>query len=117
MVGTAWIGELRKGVMEMCVLHLLSAQPCYGYEIAQKLADRQSLAIKESTLYLILARLEREALVTVTKRVSERGPKRRYFELNAEGRARLAAMRHYWGEMSSDIAELLEREGNTNGKR
>ena len=97
--------------MELCVLHLLAHRPGYGYEIAQTLAQFQSLSLKESTLYLILARLERDHLVDVSLRASERGPKRRYFQLNADGRARLAAMSQYWQDMSADMAALLETKG------
>ena len=108
MAKTSWIGELRKGVMELCVLHLLSTRPGYGYQIAQTLADYPSLTMKESTLYLILARLQREELVKVTLKASERGPKRRYFELNTAGRARLSAMTQYWSELAIDVATLLD---------
>lgn len=98
---------MRKGVVELCVLGLLDEQPGYGYEINQQLSERSTLSLKESTLYLLLARLEREGLVMVERRVSERGPKRRYFSLNAAGRARLMGMASFWNEMVIDVDQIL----------
>ena len=110
MAQTSWTGEMRKGVMELCVLHLLAQQSGYGYQLAQSLAAYPSLTLKESTLYLMLARLEKDGLLSVTLQASARGPKRRYFTLNTDGRARLAAMSTFWSEFSRDAAQLLGQE-------
>ena len=106
----AWSGEMRKGVVELCVLALLDDGPAYGYQIAQRLALHPSLSMKESTLYLLLARLQKEGLVAVEMRASERGPKRRYFSLNADGRARLKGMASFWGEMKEDVGAVIGGE-------
>lgn len=103
----AWSGEMRKGVVELSVLALLDREPGYGYQIAQKLAQHPSLSMKESTLYLLLARLQKEGLVAVEMRVSERGPKRRYFSLNSDGRARLRGMASFWHEMKEDVGAVM----------
>ncbi len=103
----AWSGEMRKGVVELCVLALIDSEPGYGYQIAQKLAEHPSLTMKESTLYLLLARLQKEGLVAVEMRASERGPKRRYFSLNTDGRARLSGMASFWNEMQDDVSSVL----------
>jgi len=105
-----WLSEMRKGVVELSVLALLDREPGYGYQIAQKLAQHPSLLMKESTLYLLLARLQKEGLVAVEMRASERGPKRRYFSLNAQGRARLKGMASFWSEMKEDVGAVMEDE-------
>ena len=99
---------MKKGVMELCVLRLVSAGPNYGYGLAQQLDSYTALAMKESTLYLILARLQKEKLIAVKLKASERGPKRRYFSLTAEGRARLAGMEAFWFEFAADVNALLK---------
>ncbi len=107
----AWAGEMRKGVVELCVLALLDGEPAYGYQIAQRLEQHPSLSMKESTLYLLLARLQKEGLVTVEMKASERGPKRRYFSLNADGRARLNGMTSFWNEMRGDVSAVFGGDG------
>lgn len=99
---------MRKGVMELCVLNLLRSGPNYGYGIAQKLAPYETLQVKESTLYLILARLQKENLISATSKASERGPARRYFSLTADGKARLAGMEAFWKDYSEDVTTLIE---------
>lgn len=94
--------------MELCVLRLVSAGPSYGYGLAQQLDTYPALTMKESTLYLILARLQKEKLISVKLKASERGPKRRYFSLTAEGKARLAGMEAFWFEFSTDVSALLK---------
>lgn len=106
----AWAGEMRKGIVELCVLALLDGEPAYGYQIAQRLEQYPSLSMRESTLYLLLARLQKEGLVTVEMRESERGPKRRYFSLNTDGRARLRGMASFWGEMRDDVSAVTTGE-------
>lgn len=101
---------MKKGVIELCILRLLSAAPNYGYGIAQQLESYNALSMKESTLYLILARLQKDKLISVKLRASVRGPKRRYFSLTSEGRARLLGMETYWRDFSSDVDQLLKGE-------
>lgn len=99
---------MRKGVMELCVLKLLLSGPNYGYGIAQQLALYETLQVKESTLYLILARLQKENLISAETRASERGPARRYFALTADGKARLAGMEAFWKDYSKEVSALIE---------
>ena len=105
-----WQTEMRKGLAEMCVLSALSGEAAYGYKITQILENFQTLRMKESTLYLILARLERDDLVTVRKVASDRGPKRKYFSLTSAGRERLVNMQIFWRAFSEDISGFLDRE-------
>jgi PadR family transcriptional regulator PadR len=108
-----WQSEMRKGVAEMYVLSALSDEDAYGYRITQILEQFQTLAMRESTLYLILARLERDALVTVRKVASAKGPKRKYFALTPSGRERLMNMRVFWRAFSGDVSAFLDREPDT----
>jgi len=101
-----WITQLRKGLLDFCVLNLLSHGEAYGYEIAQRLKSLQALAVTESTLYPILARLRAEGLLSVRTGASSDGPPRRYFSLTPEGRERLIEMNVYWADLNRAIAGL-----------
>jgi PadR family transcriptional regulator PadR len=105
-----WQSEMRKGIAEMYVLSALSGDDLYGYRVTQILEKFQTLVMKESTLYLILARLERDRLVTVRKVASDKGPKRKYFALSPTGRERLMNMTLFWRAFSQDVTEFLNRE-------
>jgi len=101
-----WITQLRKGLLEFCLLNLLAQGEAYGYEIAQRLKALEALAVTESTLYPILARLREEGLLAVRTGESSDGPPRRYFSLTPEGRERLAEMNVYWAQLNAVIARL-----------
>jgi PadR family transcriptional regulator PadR len=105
-----WQSEMRKGVAEMCVLSAISGEAAYGYKITQTLEAFETLSMRESTLYLILARLERENLVTVRKVASDKGPKRKYFSLTPAGRERLLSMKLFWQTFSQDVTVFINRE-------
>lgn len=103
----AWITQLRKGLLEFCILCALEGRESYGYEIVQQLKGLEELAASESTVYPILARLRTEGLLKVRSSPSPDGPPRRYFSLTAIGRRRAAEMKSYWSELNKSIDALL----------
>jgi PadR family transcriptional regulator PadR len=107
-----WVTQLRKGLLELCVLNLLSGGESYGYEIVQRLKSVEALAVTESTVYPILSRLRKDGHLKVRSEPSPGGPPRRYFCLTRLGRAYLGEMNTYWGELVSAIASLGEKEGS-----
>lgn len=105
-----WITQLRKGLLEFCVLNLLAHGETYGYDIAQRLKTLVALAVTESTLYPILARLREEGWLAVRTAPSPGGPPRRYFSLTEDGRRHLAQMNAYWAQLQHVISQL--QQGN-----
>jgi len=103
-----WVTQLRKGLVEFCLLRALSGGRTYGYGLARRLRGLQALAFTESTVYPALARLAEEQLVAVTERSSSQGPPRRYLSLTAKGKKRLAQMDTYWREVGRDLQSLQE---------
>jgi PadR family transcriptional regulator len=105
--------ELKRGSLELVVLHLLSAGEAYGYEIVSKLTARTNgaLEITDGTLYPVLYRLERGGLVAVRWETPNRGVPRKYYHLTAEGRVALRALRKEWTTFASAMADLLREEG------
>lgn len=103
-----WVSQLRKGMVEFCVLLVLSRGEDYGYGVLKELRRIEALAFSESTVYPVFGRLAEAGLVQSRKVASDRGPPRRYYRLTPLGRAELAAMRVYWGEVLSGLDQLLD---------
>ena len=102
-----WVSQLRKGVVELCVVGALADGEAYGYQILQRLRKAERLAITESTVYPILVRLAKEGLVEVRVAPSPAGPPRRYYRLTDPGRAHLEEMHRHWDELNVAVNDLL----------
>jgi PadR family transcriptional regulator PadR len=107
--------ELKRGSLELIVLHLLAGGEAYGYEIVSKLTAETNgaLEVTDGTLYPVLYRLERAQLVTVRWETPERGVPRKYYRLTDAGRTELARLTHEWTTFANAMTTLLrsEREG------
>lgn len=104
-----WITQWRKGLLEYCVLLVLSRGESYGYEIVQALQAGDTLAVSESTVYPILSRLRAEKFLKVRDVPSDAGPPRRYFALTSLGRVRLSEMNAYWQVLNQALKQLQNR--------
>lgn len=98
--------EMLKGVLEGCVLEIISHEEIYGYEITRRLNALGFSDVVDGTVYTILVRLEKHKLVDIEKRPSDMGPPRKFYTLNEAGRKELAAFWAKWGFLSSKISEL-----------
>ncbi len=98
-----WITQLRKGLVEFCVLKVLGRGESYGYRIVQSLRVLEELTVTESTVYPVLTRLRRDGCLAVRAAPSPDGPPRRYFSLTALGRRRLGEMDAYWNDLTAAI--------------
>ena len=107
-----WSSQLRKGLIELCVLAVLRDDDAYGYLIVQRLSAG-GLPVSESTVYPILARLEQDRVLSVRTVPSTSGPPRRYYRLTTAGQARLRAMERHWQELTGAIAVLLAANRRT----
>ena len=88
--------ELRRGVLEYCVLAVMRDKETYAYEIVRALSDAGGLVTSEGTIYPLLSRLRRDRLVETTWRESESGPPRRYYRLTGEGHRALDTFVQDW---------------------
>lgn len=102
--------QLRKGVLEYCVLSLLRAEPRYGVDLANRLGGYDVLFASEGTLYPLLSRLRRQGWVESTWHESTAGPPRRYYELTPSGRTALATFTTAWSAFSQDVDSVLGQE-------
>ena len=101
-----WVTQLRKGLMEFCILNLLKHGESYGYDIIQSLQEIEELMVTDSTVYPILSRLRKDGYLKVRVRTSSAGPPRRYFSVTALGRQRIEEMNAYWDALHLAIEEL-----------
>ena len=104
----SWISQFRKGVTELVVLAALRKGEAYGYELLQRINRIDGLALTESTVYPLLARLKRDQLVKVRAAPSSSGPPRRYYRLTEAGRQRLCDMLDHWRRVGNSVEHLLK---------
>lgn len=97
-----------KGVLEGCVLEIISREETYGYEITRKLNELGFTDVVEGTVYTILVRLEKNQLVNIEKKPSELGPPRKFYTLNEAGLNELQLFWKKWEFLTSKINELKE---------
>lgn len=110
MQNTEWISQLRRGIMEFCILILINKKPTYGYELVLNLSKWDSLAITEGTLYPLLRRLQKEHHIESYWQESESGPPRKYYKITESGTELLNSMSITWGNFNNSIDELLNLE-------
>jgi PadR family transcriptional regulator PadR len=103
--------ELKRGSLELIVLHLLSPGERYGYEIVTTLTEQTdgALEVSDGTLYPVLYRLERAGFVAVRWETPERGVPRKYYRLTPEGLEELARLTHEWTSFARAMARLLRQ--------
>ena len=100
--------EMLKGVLEGCVLEIISRKATYGYEITRQLNALGFTDVVEGTVYTILIRLEKNKLVDIQKKPSDLGPPRKFYTLNDAGRRELRLFWAKWEFVSSKIKQLKE---------
>lgn len=100
--------EMLKGVLEGCVLEIISRKETYGYEITKTLNILGFEDVVEGTVYTILLRLEKNHLVDTEKKPSDMGPPRKLFKLNKAGQKELDDFWDRWNFLSDKIDELKE---------
>jgi PadR family transcriptional regulator PadR len=100
------ITEMLKGVLEGCVLEIISRGETYGYQITQQLRELGFTDVVEGTVYTITIRLEKNNLVEIEKKPSTKGPPRKFYTLNAAGQEQLDIFWKKWEFVSNRMNEL-----------
>lgn len=97
--------QLKKGVLGLCVLALLSRGNSYAYEIASKLSHAVDMG--EGTIYPLMRRMQNEGLVATYLEESPSGPPRKYYKLTAAGHDSLAAQLAEWRSFTAAVEGLI----------
>ena len=100
--------QLKKGVLGLCVLALLSATDSYAYEIASRLA--RDIGMGEGTIYPLMRRMQAEGLVETYLVESPAGPSRKYYRLTEAGRRAYAAQKSEWTEFARAVDGVLKAQ-------
>ncbi len=101
--------QLRRGVLEYCVLSLLRGEELSGFDLVRSLSETDGLVTSEGTIYPLLARLRSEGLVDTTWHESAQGPPRRYYQLTLDGQRALEMFIEQWGRFRDSVDRILER--------
>ena len=97
--------QMRKGMLEYCILLLLHREASYASDIMQKLKEAK-LIVVEGTLYPLLTRLKNEDLLSYEWIESTQGPPRKYYRLTAKGEAFLGELEVSWRELSDTVNHI-----------
>lgn len=97
--------QIKKGVLDMCILYCISQNEMYGYDIMQKM-HQYFPDVNESTFYAILRRLNKEGSAETYFGAESNGPPRKYYRITEEGKIRLQANIKDWNNISSKVNEI-----------
>lgn len=116
MESNAFGSQLRRGVIQYCVLALLEQREHYGFELVQELSRPGGLLISEGTIYPLLSRLRREGMVDTEWRESTSGPPRKYYRLTSLGSETLEHYHQQWRLVQDAVNDIVrgdEREDHS----
>lgn len=99
--------QMRKGLLELCILCLLQDQKSYATELLQALKDKNMIVV-EGTLYPLLNRMMREGYLRYEWRESVSGPPRKYYELTDSGKGLMHEMKGCWHDLSESVASIIK---------
>ncbi|WP_296817005.1 PadR family transcriptional regulator [Brevundimonas sp.] len=97
--------QLKKGVLGLCVLALLSADDNYAYEIASRLAN--DIGMGEGTIYPLMRRMQAEGLVETYLVESPSGPSRKYYRLTDAGRRAYESQKAEWTQFATAVDAII----------
>lgn len=109
--------QLRRGVLEYCVLALLRQREHYGFDLVRRLREGDGMVAGEGTIYPLLSRLRRDGLVETTWEQSPSGPPRRWYRITQAGTATLAAFVADWVRFRTTVDHFLQMEIDDDGQR
>ncbi|HSV76509.1 MAG TPA: PadR family transcriptional regulator [Bacteroidales bacterium] len=103
--------QMRKGVLEFCILSLLSGREAYANDLILSMKESRLLVV-EGTIYPLLTRLKNEGLLTYRWVESTGGPPRKYYSATQDGVAFLKELRQTWEELTAAVANATAGNGS-----
>jgi PadR family transcriptional regulator PadR len=100
--------QMRKGILEYCILSVLSRSSCYASDIIKELKEVKVIVV-EGTLYPILTRQKNAGLLSYRWEESQQGPPRKYYELTDDGRTYLVELDRSWLELVESVSQIRTR--------
>lgn len=108
-------GQMKKGVLEMCILHICTDVDMYGYEIMKRVTEAFP-EISESTVYAVLRRLSADGSTESYTGTVSGGPQRKYYCITPKGREELAAMTEMWKSTVAAVGKIGIKVSDTNNQ-
>lgn len=103
-----WQSQIRKGTLEFIILLVLRRRDYYGYELIKQIRETLDLETSEGTIYPLLTRLKKAALVTARWEHQETGMPRKYYQITSQGLQTLEDMQTEWELFAGSIRKLME---------
>jgi PadR family transcriptional regulator PadR len=100
--------QMRKGILEYCILSVLSRNSCYASDIIKELKEAEVIVV-EGTLYPLLTRQKNAGLLSYRWEESQQGPPRKYYELTDAGRSYLTDLHKSWQELVESVNHIRTR--------
>jgi PadR family transcriptional regulator PadR len=100
--------QMRKGILEYCILSILSRNSCYASDIIKELKEAKVIVV-EGTLYPLLTRQKNAGLLSYRWEESQQGPPRKYYELTPEGKEYLSDLDNSWDELVESVSLIRTR--------
>lgn len=101
--------QMRKGVLELCVLSVISDQEVYTSDILSSMKEAELLVV-EGTVYPLLTRLKNDGILKYKWEESTSGPPRKYYSLTDEGRNALEKLTKNWEGLTKSVSLLLKKK-------
>ena len=104
-----WTVQVRKGLLELCILNALAEEERYGYDLVKTLLEVHGLGVTEGTIYPLLSRLRVAGLISSRLEESSSGPARKYYSLTRDGRKVMETMNNYLVELNRSVTRLRKK--------
>ena len=103
--------QMRKGILEYCILLIIAQQDAYVPDIISKLKASKMIVV-EGTIYPLLTRLKNTGLLSYRWEESQQGPPRKYYSITEQGRGFLKELENSWDELTSAVNSIKENHNN-----
>ena len=103
--------QMRKGILEYCILLIIAQQDAYVQDIISKLKASKMIVV-EGTIYPLLTRLKNTGLLSYRWEESQQGPPRKYYSITEQGRDFLKELENSWNELTSAVNSIKENHNN-----
>tara|TARA_B100000767_G_C19774829_1_gene541971 strand:+ start:3728 stop:4057 length:330 start_codon:yes stop_codon:yes gene_type:complete len=100
--------QMRKGILEFCILKILSTRDKYAFEIIETL-KKSKLLVVEGTLYPLLTRLKNGGFLEYRWEESSSGPPRKYYSITEEGKQFLKELHSSWSDLNKAVTSLTKK--------
>ena len=105
-----WLTQVKKGLLELCLLNILAKEQMHGYELVRRLTAIPGVVVTVGTIYPLLGRLKREGLLASVIEESASGPPKRIYELSSEGKKRRIEINETWNNINKHVEGLMIEE-------